>query len=78
VADATPAQLHVVAIYHRANGIGQIVLARELALAHAGAALDSAVFVAGGRHPEIAHGLDAIVRACRPPLSAPARRTSTT
>jgi putative ABC transport system permease protein len=63
MADATPAQLRVVAVYHRANGIGQIVLPRELALAHAGAALDSAVFVAGGRRPEVARGLDAIARA---------------
>jgi putative ABC transport system permease protein len=63
MADATSAQLRVVAIYHRANGIGQIVLPRELALAHAGAALDSAIFVAGGRDSEAARGLDAIVRA---------------
>jgi hypothetical protein len=41
MADATPARLRVVAIYHRANGIGDIVLPRERALAHAVAALDS-------------------------------------
>jgi putative ABC transport system permease protein len=63
LADATPARLRVVAIYHRANGIGDIVLAREPALAHAAAALDSAVFVAAGRDAEVARGLDAIVRA---------------
>jgi putative ABC transport system permease protein len=62
MADATPARLQVVAIYHRANGIGDIVLPRELALAHATAALDSAVFVAGGSDPEVTRGLDAIVR----------------
>jgi putative ABC transport system permease protein len=63
MADATPARLRVVAIYHRANGIGDIVLPRESALTHAVAALDSAVFVAAGRNAELARGLDAIVRA---------------
>jgi putative ABC transport system permease protein len=62
LADATPARLRVVAIYRRANGLGDVVLPRDLALAHA-AALDSAVFVAGGREPGVARGLDAIVRA---------------
>jgi putative ABC transport system permease protein len=63
MADATPARLTVVAIYRRANGMGDIVLPRELALAHATAALDSAVFVAGGRDPEVARGLEEIARA---------------
>jgi putative ABC transport system permease protein len=63
LADATPARLHVVAIYTRANGLGDIVLPRDLALAHAAAALDSAVFVTGGNDPEVARGLDALVRA---------------
>ena len=47
LADATAARLRVVAIYRRANGIGDVILPRALALAHATAALDSAVFVAG-------------------------------
>jgi putative ABC transport system permease protein len=58
LADATPVRLRVVATYRRANGLGDVVLPRDLALAHASAALDSAVFVAGG-----ARGLNAIVRA---------------
>jgi putative ABC transport system permease protein len=58
LADGTPAQLHVAAVYHRANGMGDVVLPRQLALAHATAALDSAVFVSGG--PGVVHGLDAI------------------
>jgi putative ABC transport system permease protein len=63
LADATPTRLRVMAVYRRANGLGDVVLPRRLALAHATAALDSAVFVAGGRDPEVARGLDAIVRA---------------
>jgi putative ABC transport system permease protein len=63
MADATPARLRVIAVYHSANGIGDIVLPHELALAHAGVALDSAVFVAGGHDAAVADGLDAIVRA---------------
>jgi putative ABC transport system permease protein len=63
LADATPARLRVVAGYHRANGLGDVVLPRELALAHATAAVDSAVFVASGRDPEVARRLDAIARA---------------
>jgi putative ABC transport system permease protein len=62
MADATPARLRVVAIYRRANGLGDVVLPRDLALAHAGAALDSAVFVAGGEDREVARGLAAIAR----------------
>jgi putative ABC transport system permease protein len=62
MADATPARLRIVAIYRRANGIGDLVLPRDLALAHAGAALDSAVFIAGGEHREVARGLAAIAR----------------
>jgi putative ABC transport system permease protein len=56
-------RLSVVAIYDRANGMGDIVLPRGLALAHATAALDSAVFVAGGRDPEAARELDGLARA---------------
>jgi putative ABC transport system permease protein len=63
LADATPARLRVVAIYRRANGIGDVVLPRSLALSHAAAALDSAVFVAGGGDGAVARGLDAIARA---------------
>jgi putative ABC transport system permease protein len=62
MADATSATLRVVAIYRRANGIGDLVLPRATALAHAVAPLDSAVFVAGGSNPRVARGLDAIVR----------------
>src|SRR5262249_56364586 len=56
-ADATPGTLRVAAIYSRANGLGDVVLPHALALAHATAALDSAVFVRGGRE------LGAIARA---------------
>jgi putative ABC transport system permease protein len=83
MADATPARLRVVAIYHRANGIGDIVLPRERALAHAVAPLDSAVFVAAGRDPEATRGLDAIDRAVptaivrpRASVAQPVRRWS--
>ncbi|HEY1317750.1 MAG TPA: FtsX-like permease family protein [Gaiella sp.] len=48
LADATPARLRVVAVYTRANGLGDVVLPHALALAHAAEPLDSAVFVAGG------------------------------
>jgi putative ABC transport system permease protein len=48
MADATPESLRVVAIYRRANGLGDIVLPHQLALAHATAALDSEAFVGGG------------------------------
>lgn len=48
MADAAPARLRIVAVYDRPNGMGDIVLPRSLALAHASAALDAAVFVAGG------------------------------
>jgi putative ABC transport system permease protein len=62
LADATPAQLRVVAIYDRSNGIGDVVLPRDLALAHASAPLDTAVYV-GGRHDrQVTRGLEAIVR----------------
>jgi putative ABC transport system permease protein len=57
LADGTPADLRVVAVYRSANGLGDVVLPRTLALAHATAALDSAVFVGGGR------GLDALAHA---------------
>jgi putative ABC transport system permease protein len=63
LADGTPARLRVVAIYRRANGLGDVVLPRPLAREHATAALDSAVFVAGGRDRAVARGLDAIARA---------------
>lgn len=62
LADATPAQLRVVAIYRRSNGIGDVVLPRDLALAHASAPLDTAVYV-GDRHDrQVTGGLEAIVR----------------
>jgi len=47
LADGSPALLRVVAVYERANGFGDVVLPHALALAHATAALDSEVFVAG-------------------------------
>ena len=46
LADGTSARLRVVAIYRRQNGMGDVVLPRSLALAHAAAALDASVFVA--------------------------------
>jgi putative ABC transport system permease protein len=61
MADATPQLLRVVAIYHRANGLGDIVLPHALALAHATAALDSAVFVTAGHDAGAQRDLDAIV-----------------
>ncbi|RKQ92734.1 putative ABC transport system permease protein [Solirubrobacter pauli] len=53
LADASPRRLRVVAIYGRALGLGDVVLSRPLALAHATAPLDAAVFVQGdaGRMP---------------------------
>jgi putative ABC transport system permease protein len=60
LADGTPTRLRVVAVYDRANGMGDVVLPRKLALAHATSPLDSAVFVSGG--PEVVRGLDAIAR----------------
>jgi putative ABC transport system permease protein len=62
LADATPARLRVVAIYRRSNGIGDVVLPRDLALAHAVAPLDTAVYVAGADDRAVARGLHAIVR----------------
>lgn len=48
MADASPARLRIVAVYDRPNGMGDIVLPRALALAHATAPLDAVVFVVGG------------------------------
>jgi putative ABC transport system permease protein len=48
LADATAANFDVVAVYGRANGFGDVVLPHAVALAHATAPLDDAVFVAGG------------------------------
>lgn len=62
LADAVPAQLQVVAIYRRSNGLGDVVMPHDLALAHAPAVLDSAVFVSG-RGKGIATGLQTIARA---------------
>jgi putative ABC transport system permease protein len=62
MADATPESLRVVAIYRRANGLGDVVLPHRLALAHATAALDSDVFVSG-RGAALDRGLAAIARA---------------
>jgi putative ABC transport system permease protein len=61
LADATPARLRVTAVYRRANGLGDVVLPRALALAHATAPLDDAVFVAGHRRT-MRDGLDAVTR----------------
>jgi len=60
-ADGTPALLRVVAVYHRANGLGDVVLPHALALTHATAALDSAVFVSG-HGPAVDRGLHSISR----------------
>lgn len=62
LADGIPAQLRVVAIYRRSNGLGDVVMPHDLALAHAAAALDSAVFVSG-RGARLASGLRAIAHA---------------
>jgi putative ABC transport system permease protein len=61
LADGTPALLRVVAVYDRANGFGDVVLPHALSLAHATAALDSAVFVAG-HGPAVGRGLASISR----------------
>jgi putative ABC transport system permease protein len=61
LADGTPARLRVVAVYDSANGFGDVVLPQALALAHATAPLDSAVFVAG-HGPAADRGLAAIIR----------------
>ncbi len=61
LADGAPALLRVVAVYDRANGLGDVVLPHALALAHAVAPLDSAVFVAG-HGPAVDRGLAAISR----------------
>jgi putative ABC transport system permease protein len=61
LADGTSALLRVVAVYDRANGFGDVVLPHALALAHATAALDSAVFVAG-HGPAFGRGLTSISR----------------
>jgi putative ABC transport system permease protein len=61
LADGTPARLRVVAVYDSANGFGDVVLPQALALAHATAPLDSAVFVAG-HGPAVDRGLASITR----------------
>jgi putative ABC transport system permease protein len=61
LADGTLALLRVVAVYDSANGFGDIVLPHAMALAHATAPLDSAVFVAG-HGPAIDRGLASITR----------------
>jgi putative ABC transport system permease protein len=48
LADGTKAQLHVAAVYADSNGFGDVLLPHALALSHATAPLDSAVFVSGG------------------------------
>jgi putative ABC transport system permease protein len=63
LADGTPVTLRIVAVYARANGLGDIVMAPRLALAHATAAVDQAVFVSGADRPSIIHGLARITRA---------------
>jgi len=64
LADATPARLRVVAIYDRADGLGDVVLDHDLALAHATAAVDDAVFVAArpGREGRVARGVERLAR----------------
>jgi putative ABC transport system permease protein len=62
LADATEARLRVVAIYANANGFGDVILPHALALSHAVAPLDRAVFVAGGDAPAVAHALAEVVR----------------
>jgi putative ABC transport system permease protein len=61
LADGTPARLRVVAVYDSANGLGDVVLPLALALAHATAPLDSAVFLAG-HGPAVDRGLASITR----------------
>jgi putative ABC transport system permease protein len=61
LADGTRALLRVVAVYDSANGFGDIVVPHAMALAHATAPLDSAVFVAG-HGPAIDRGLASITR----------------
>ena len=62
LADGTPALLRVVAVYRRANGLGDVVLPRALALEHAQAALDSAVFIRAPQTAATARALDALTR----------------
>ena len=62
LADATPALLRVVAVYRHANGLGDVVLPRGLALQHAQAALDSAVFIRAPQHGPAAGALGALTR----------------
>src|SRR5581483_11915887 len=48
LADASKVRLRVVAVYGNANGLGDVILPHALALSHAVAALDTAVFMTGG------------------------------
>jgi putative ABC transport system permease protein len=57
LADAAKAQLRVVAVYGNSNGLGDVILSRALAMSHAVAPLDSAVFVAGGDKPPVSRAL---------------------
>jgi putative ABC transport system permease protein len=63
LADATGDELRVVAIYRRSIGLGDVVMPHDLALEHASAPLDSAVFISGRGHPGAASGVRAIVGA---------------
>ena len=65
LADATPARLRVVAIYDRADGLGDVVLDHDVALAHATAAVDDAVFVAArpGDAARVARGVRRLAHA---------------
>jgi putative ABC transport system permease protein len=65
LADATPARLRVVAIYDRADGLGDVVLDHEVALAHATAAVDDTVFVAArpGEEARVARGVERLAHA---------------
>ncbi len=62
LADASPARLRVVAVYTRANGLGDVVLPHAVALAHAAEPLDSGVFVAGSG-PQLNRELAGVARA---------------
>ena len=62
LADATPALLRVVAVYRHANGLGDVVLPRALALHHAQAPLDSAVFIRAPQRGPAARALGALTR----------------
>jgi putative ABC transport system permease protein len=61
LADATKAQLRVVAVYGSSNGLGDVILSHALALSHAVAPLDDAVFVTGADRPPVSRALKTLV-----------------